>query len=123
MYQQYLADPSSVDQAWHEFFADYRPGSPAASGLDRGRPPPPTGAAPQPSPAPTANGAQPATPKTAADSAGAQGAATQSDATEAPAAAPASTPRATPVPERTEATVVNRAADRTDQQQPAAPAA
>ncbi|MCW2533735.1 MAG: 2-oxoglutarate dehydrogenase, subunit, partial [Blastococcus sp.] len=24
MYQQYLADPSSVDQAWHEFFADYR---------------------------------------------------------------------------------------------------
>ena len=28
MYQQYLADPSSVDQAWHEFFADYRPGSP-----------------------------------------------------------------------------------------------
>ena len=30
MYQQYLADPSSVDQAWHEFFADYRPGSPVA---------------------------------------------------------------------------------------------
>ncbi len=28
MYQQYLADPSTVDQAWHEFFADYRPGSP-----------------------------------------------------------------------------------------------
>ena len=25
MYQQYLADPSSVDQAWHEFFADYKP--------------------------------------------------------------------------------------------------
>ena len=38
MYQQYLADPSSVDQAWHEFFADYRPGSPVASGLDRGAP-------------------------------------------------------------------------------------
>ncbi|MGY1824982.1 multifunctional oxoglutarate decarboxylase/oxoglutarate dehydrogenase thiamine pyrophosphate-binding subunit/dihydrolipoyllysine-residue succinyltransferase subunit [Blastococcus sp. SYSU DS0541] len=29
MYQQFLADPSSVDQAWHEFFADYRPGPPA----------------------------------------------------------------------------------------------
>ncbi|HEY9475296.1 MAG TPA: multifunctional oxoglutarate decarboxylase/oxoglutarate dehydrogenase thiamine pyrophosphate-binding subunit/dihydrolipoyllysine-residue succinyltransferase subunit, partial [Mycobacteriales bacterium] len=26
MYEQYLADPSSVDAAWHEFFADYRPG-------------------------------------------------------------------------------------------------
>ena len=25
MYQRYLADPSSVDSAWHDFFADYRP--------------------------------------------------------------------------------------------------
>ncbi|PRW63244.1 multifunctional oxoglutarate decarboxylase/oxoglutarate dehydrogenase thiamine pyrophosphate-binding subunit/dihydrolipoyllysine-residue succinyltransferase subunit [Actinopolyspora mortivallis] len=25
MYEQYLNDPSSVDSAWHEFFADYRP--------------------------------------------------------------------------------------------------
>src|SRR3954464_13894713 len=32
MYQQYLSDPSSVDQAWHEFFADYRPGSPVGGG-------------------------------------------------------------------------------------------
>jgi len=30
MYQQYLADPHSVDQAWHDFFADYRPGGDAA---------------------------------------------------------------------------------------------
>jgi 2-oxoglutarate dehydrogenase E1 component/2-oxoglutarate decarboxylase len=35
MYQQYLADPDSVDQAWHEFFADYRPGSPVAPSADR----------------------------------------------------------------------------------------
>ena len=34
MYQQYLADPSSVDQAWHEFFADYRPGSPVGGPRD-----------------------------------------------------------------------------------------
>ncbi|MEV1285651.1 multifunctional oxoglutarate decarboxylase/oxoglutarate dehydrogenase thiamine pyrophosphate-binding subunit/dihydrolipoyllysine-residue succinyltransferase subunit [Micromonospora sp. NPDC049679] len=27
MYQRYLADPSSVDPAWHDFFADYRPES------------------------------------------------------------------------------------------------
>ncbi len=25
MYQRYLADPKSVDPAWHDFFADYRP--------------------------------------------------------------------------------------------------
>jgi 2-oxoglutarate dehydrogenase E1 component len=25
MYQRYLTDPSSVDSAWHDFFADYRP--------------------------------------------------------------------------------------------------
>ena len=25
MYQRYLADPGSVDPAWHEFFADYKP--------------------------------------------------------------------------------------------------
>ena len=27
MYQRYLADPTSVDHAWHDFFADYRPGA------------------------------------------------------------------------------------------------
>jgi 2-oxoglutarate dehydrogenase E1 component len=27
MYQRYLADPASVDPAWHDFFADYRPGA------------------------------------------------------------------------------------------------
>jgi 2-oxoglutarate decarboxylase len=36
MYQRYLADPTSVDSAWHDFFADYRPvseqKSPAATG-------------------------------------------------------------------------------------------
>ncbi|MTK01024.1 multifunctional oxoglutarate decarboxylase/oxoglutarate dehydrogenase thiamine pyrophosphate-binding subunit/dihydrolipoyllysine-residue succinyltransferase subunit [Micromonospora sp. CP22] len=37
MYQRYLADPSSVDPAWHDFFADYRPGQGTASGGD-GRP-------------------------------------------------------------------------------------
>jgi 2-oxoglutarate decarboxylase len=26
MYERYLADPDSVDAAWHDFFADYRPG-------------------------------------------------------------------------------------------------
>jgi 2-oxoglutarate dehydrogenase E1 component len=30
MYERYLADPSSVDEAWHDFFADYRPPPSAA---------------------------------------------------------------------------------------------
>ncbi|WP_410479395.1 multifunctional oxoglutarate decarboxylase/oxoglutarate dehydrogenase thiamine pyrophosphate-binding subunit/dihydrolipoyllysine-residue succinyltransferase subunit [Pseudonocardia sp. H11422] len=32
MYQRFLDDPSGVDPAWHEFFADYRPGDTEASG-------------------------------------------------------------------------------------------
>ncbi|MFB7739677.1 hypothetical protein ACFC08_36095, partial [Streptomyces sp. NPDC056112] len=29
IYQQYLQDPNSVDRAWWDFFADYRPGAAA----------------------------------------------------------------------------------------------
>jgi 2-oxoglutarate decarboxylase len=68
MYQQYLADPSSVDHAWHEFFADYRPGTPLdgsareepAAAADGGAP-----AAATPT-APAANGSAPAAPATKA---------------------------------------------------------
>ncbi|NLU76868.1 multifunctional oxoglutarate decarboxylase/oxoglutarate dehydrogenase thiamine pyrophosphate-binding subunit/dihydrolipoyllysine-residue succinyltransferase subunit [Micromonospora sp. HNM0581] len=35
MYQRYLADPGSVDPAWHDFFADYRPGQSTAGAGDR----------------------------------------------------------------------------------------
>ncbi|WP_216591535.1 2-oxoglutarate dehydrogenase E1 subunit family protein, partial [Streptomyces brasiliscabiei] len=31
IYQQYLQDPNSVDRAWWDFFADYKPGAPAAT--------------------------------------------------------------------------------------------
>ncbi|MCM2576084.1 multifunctional oxoglutarate decarboxylase/oxoglutarate dehydrogenase thiamine pyrophosphate-binding subunit/dihydrolipoyllysine-residue succinyltransferase subunit [Streptomyces meridianus] len=31
IYQQYLQDPNSVDRAWWDFFADYKPGSDAGS--------------------------------------------------------------------------------------------
>ncbi|MBQ1052535.1 multifunctional oxoglutarate decarboxylase/oxoglutarate dehydrogenase thiamine pyrophosphate-binding subunit/dihydrolipoyllysine-residue succinyltransferase subunit [Micromonospora sp. C51] len=37
MYQRYLADPGSVDPAWHDFFADYRPGQ-STAGTGDGRP-------------------------------------------------------------------------------------
>ncbi|WP_344679888.1 multifunctional oxoglutarate decarboxylase/oxoglutarate dehydrogenase thiamine pyrophosphate-binding subunit/dihydrolipoyllysine-residue succinyltransferase subunit [Saccharopolyspora taberi] len=30
MYEQFLSDPTSVDSAWHEFFADYKPGQAAS---------------------------------------------------------------------------------------------
>ncbi len=95
MYQQYQADPSTVDQAWHEFFADYRPGSPLDGGV-RESAPAPAAAAPAAEPAPAAK------------------------APKAPAQEPAPAARIEP---RTEATVVARAADRADQQKPAAPAA
>lgn len=63
MYQQYQSDPSSVDQAWHEFFADYRPGSPLEGGGRDSAPAAaqsaPTRAAEKPSPAPSAPAQQP----------------------------------------------------------------
>ncbi|MFD6651731.1 multifunctional oxoglutarate decarboxylase/oxoglutarate dehydrogenase thiamine pyrophosphate-binding subunit/dihydrolipoyllysine-residue succinyltransferase subunit [Micromonospora chalcea] len=37
MYQRYLADPSSVDSAWHDFFADYRPAPGAATPRPEGQ--------------------------------------------------------------------------------------
>lgn len=36
MYEQFLSDPSSVDAAWHDFFADYKPTLTATSGTDQG---------------------------------------------------------------------------------------
>ncbi|MDK3258636.1 multifunctional oxoglutarate decarboxylase/oxoglutarate dehydrogenase thiamine pyrophosphate-binding subunit/dihydrolipoyllysine-residue succinyltransferase subunit [Blastococcus capsensis] len=79
MYQQYLADPSSVDQAWHEFFADYRPGGPVGGG-DRGEAPPGEGA---PAAAPKQAAPKQAAPKQGAPKQGAPAA----PAPEAPAAA------------------------------------
>ncbi|OIK27703.1 multifunctional oxoglutarate decarboxylase/oxoglutarate dehydrogenase thiamine pyrophosphate-binding subunit/dihydrolipoyllysine-residue succinyltransferase subunit [Streptomyces malaysiense] len=65
IYQQYLQDPNSVDRAWWDFFADYKPGAPAtpapagtaAAGVAATPAP-----APQAAPAPAA----PAAPKPAA---------------------------------------------------------
>ncbi|HSV67156.1 MAG TPA: multifunctional oxoglutarate decarboxylase/oxoglutarate dehydrogenase thiamine pyrophosphate-binding subunit/dihydrolipoyllysine-residue succinyltransferase subunit [Mycobacteriales bacterium] len=74
MYQQYLADPSSVDAAWHDFFADYRPAAvPSQPPVPVGtmpffEPPPSTTVPTVPEPvttqptAPTATPAKPAKP-------------------------------------------------------------
>jgi 2-oxoglutarate dehydrogenase E1 component len=118
MYQQYLADPSSVDQAWHDFFADYRPGSPISADQDRQAPAAGASAAAQ------ANGRsaqQPsgATPRTTPAAEPAE--AGDGRAGAEPAAEPSQPARPSPVPERTEATVVHRAAERAGQQEKAAP--
>ncbi|WP_436692695.1 multifunctional oxoglutarate decarboxylase/oxoglutarate dehydrogenase thiamine pyrophosphate-binding subunit/dihydrolipoyllysine-residue succinyltransferase subunit [Geodermatophilus sp. CPCC 205506] len=114
MYQQYLADPSSVDQAWHEFFADYRPGSPVAASDDRQQP-----AASPDGPEPAPSSAEPsAEPEATAPAAGAP--APQAPAAQEPAGGAPS--RATPVEPKTEATVVDRAADTAAAQQKATPA-
>ncbi|MCP2258734.1 2-oxoglutarate dehydrogenase E1 component (EC 1.2.4.2) [Streptoalloteichus tenebrarius] len=44
MYEKFLADPSSVDPAWHDFFADYKPTQRAAAGTQAK----PAAATPQP---------------------------------------------------------------------------
>jgi 2-oxoglutarate dehydrogenase E1 component len=54
MYQRYLADPNSVDSAWHEFFADYRPmkdAKPAGRTAPAGKTAPAGRAAPSTAPA------------------------------------------------------------------------
>src|SRR6266540_5686742 len=72
MYEQFLADPSSVDPAWHDFFADYKPTQRAMSqsaATSKARDAiataatkvaPPAKTAPPPTPADTGNGLAPA---------------------------------------------------------------
>ncbi|BET47698.1 multifunctional oxoglutarate decarboxylase/oxoglutarate dehydrogenase thiamine pyrophosphate-binding subunit/dihydrolipoyllysine-residue succinyltransferase subunit [Kitasatospora aureofaciens] len=88
IYQQYLQDPNSVDRAWWDFFADYKPGAaatPTASGAvttDSGSTPPAAPAAQAPAPAqPKAAAPAPAPAKPAA--------ATPAAPAAKPAAAPA----------------------------------
>ena len=64
-YQDYLADPDSVDEAWHEFFADYQPADgggaggsgPQVAAPDRAADGGPADSAPAPEPAPVAQAA------------------------------------------------------------------
>ncbi|MYW22075.1 multifunctional oxoglutarate decarboxylase/oxoglutarate dehydrogenase thiamine pyrophosphate-binding subunit/dihydrolipoyllysine-residue succinyltransferase subunit [Streptomyces sp. SID2955] len=75
IYQQYLQDPNSVDRAWWDFFADYKPGAPAtpapagtaAAGAAETTTAAPQAqpAAPAPAPAPPAAAPAPAAPQPA----------------------------------------------------------
>ncbi len=58
MYQRFLADPTSVDSAWHEFFADYKPAADAPPGGDGASTP--AASTPAPSAAAPAAAAAPA---------------------------------------------------------------
>ncbi|MFE2430200.1 multifunctional oxoglutarate decarboxylase/oxoglutarate dehydrogenase thiamine pyrophosphate-binding subunit/dihydrolipoyllysine-residue succinyltransferase subunit [Streptomyces sp. NPDC059373] len=80
IYQQYLQDPNSVDRAWWDFFADYKPGADTGSAV----------AATATPPAPAAPVAPPAQPQAAAPAAPAPA--------PAPAAAPAPAPAVKPAP-------------------------
>ncbi|MBF8172841.1 hypothetical protein IW294_19025, partial [Streptomyces olivaceus] len=63
IYQQYLQDPNSVDRAWWDFFADYKPGAPAAQTAAPAAPGAATtdsGSAQPAAPAPQAQAAAPA---------------------------------------------------------------
>ncbi|MCP9986477.1 multifunctional oxoglutarate decarboxylase/oxoglutarate dehydrogenase thiamine pyrophosphate-binding subunit/dihydrolipoyllysine-residue succinyltransferase subunit [Streptomyces sudanensis] len=106
IYQQYLQDPNSVDRAWWDFFADYKPGASGSADKPAGQAPAAAGAAEavtHPAPAPEAPAAQapaaqaPAAP--AAQPAPAQPrAAAPAQAPAAPAKAPAEPAAAKPAP-------------------------
>jgi 2-oxoglutarate decarboxylase len=89
LYQKYLEDPNSVDQAWWNFFADYQPDSrPAAKAQPAVNGNAPAAAPPTPSPAPPAPAAPPAAQPEAAKPA----------PKPAPKAEPKAEPKATPPP-------------------------
>ncbi|MFH8452173.1 multifunctional oxoglutarate decarboxylase/oxoglutarate dehydrogenase thiamine pyrophosphate-binding subunit/dihydrolipoyllysine-residue succinyltransferase subunit [Streptomyces fungicidicus] len=90
IYQQYLQDPNSVDRAWWDFFADYKPGAPATSA------PAGTAAAGATGTTGTAQPAAPARPAAPAAAQPAPAAPAAAPAAKAPAQAPA--PAKAPAP-------------------------
>ncbi|MFE9578227.1 multifunctional oxoglutarate decarboxylase/oxoglutarate dehydrogenase thiamine pyrophosphate-binding subunit/dihydrolipoyllysine-residue succinyltransferase subunit [Nocardia sp. NPDC006044] len=97
MYQKFKQDPSSVDESWHEFLADYTPEATGDSGNSSAAPAAAAPAqAPTPAPAPAPVNSAPkanAAPKAAAPAPAKPAAAAQ-----APAKATARTPQTTPAP-------------------------
>ncbi|MFY7628833.1 multifunctional oxoglutarate decarboxylase/oxoglutarate dehydrogenase thiamine pyrophosphate-binding subunit/dihydrolipoyllysine-residue succinyltransferase subunit [Streptomyces sp. NY05-11A] len=104
IYQQYLQDPNSVDRAWWDFFADYKPGAAApsapagtaAAGAAATTSTPPAPAAPA-APAPAAPAAPVPAPAAAPKPAAAAPAPAPAKA--APAAKPAAAAKAAPATE------------------------
>ncbi|MFJ9375777.1 multifunctional oxoglutarate decarboxylase/oxoglutarate dehydrogenase thiamine pyrophosphate-binding subunit/dihydrolipoyllysine-residue succinyltransferase subunit [Streptomyces sp. NPDC101455] len=108
IYQQYLQDPNSVDRAWWDFFADYKPGAAAAptstsagtaaAGAVGTTPAPAAPAAQAPAPAAPAVPATPAAPAVPAPTPAAAAPASVKAVAPAPAPAPvkAAAPAAQP---------------------------
>ncbi|MER7622704.1 multifunctional oxoglutarate decarboxylase/oxoglutarate dehydrogenase thiamine pyrophosphate-binding subunit/dihydrolipoyllysine-residue succinyltransferase subunit [Streptomyces sp. NPDC126503] len=97
IYQQYLQDPNSVDRAWWDFFADYKPGAsetPAAPAATT----PSAPAAPQTGPAQAAPAAPAAAPAAAVPAPATAPAPAQPKPAAAPAAPAAAKPAAAPAP-------------------------
>lgn len=100
IYQQYLQDPNSVDRAWWDFFADYKPGGATAPGQPAEGSAPAPAAPAQSSPAapaaaePKPSAAAPATPAKPAASAPAPAKAAPAKAAPAKPAAKAATQKA-----------------------------
>ncbi|OEJ94434.1 multifunctional oxoglutarate decarboxylase/oxoglutarate dehydrogenase thiamine pyrophosphate-binding subunit/dihydrolipoyllysine-residue succinyltransferase subunit [Streptomyces thermolilacinus] len=116
IYQQYLQDPNSVDRAWWDFFADYKPGASGSADKPAGEAPAASGAAgtvTQPAPAAEATAQAPATPAAPAAQVPAPAPAQPAAPAQAQAPAPAQAAPAAPA----EAAPVKPAA------QPAKPAA
>ena len=90
IYQQYLQDPNSVDRAWWDFFADYKPGTPGTADKPAG--PAAAGAAAPASPAAPAAPAPAAQAKPAAQAPATGQAATPAAAPAAPAKPAAAAP-------------------------------
>ncbi|WP_153344772.1 multifunctional oxoglutarate decarboxylase/oxoglutarate dehydrogenase thiamine pyrophosphate-binding subunit/dihydrolipoyllysine-residue succinyltransferase subunit [Nocardia aurantia] len=100
MYQRYKQDPSSVDESWHEFLADYTPDATADTTANgQSAVAAPATAAPAPAPAPAAPpAASTPAPKPAAAPAPKPAAASAPKPTAAPAPKPTSAPVAPAAP-------------------------
>ncbi|MFJ9996684.1 multifunctional oxoglutarate decarboxylase/oxoglutarate dehydrogenase thiamine pyrophosphate-binding subunit/dihydrolipoyllysine-residue succinyltransferase subunit [Streptomyces werraensis] len=103
IYQQYLQDPNSVDRAWWDFFADYKPGAPATSApagdAAAGAAVTPTAPSQPAAPAKAQASAQPAAPAPAAKAPAPAKAPAQPAKQAAPAAKPAPAKKAEPADE------------------------
>ncbi|GAA4071196.1 multifunctional oxoglutarate decarboxylase/oxoglutarate dehydrogenase thiamine pyrophosphate-binding subunit/dihydrolipoyllysine-residue succinyltransferase subunit [Streptomyces shaanxiensis] len=100
IYQQYLQDPNSVDRAWWDFFADYKPGvgaaAPAGTAAAGAAATTTAPAAPAAPAAPSVPAPAPAAPKPAAAAPAAAAPAAAKPAAPAPAAKPAQPKKAEP---------------------------
>lgn len=94
IYQQYLQDPNSVDRAWWDFFADYKPGAPAQP--TTGAPAQGSGTAGTAAAGAAGTAAAPAAPAAPAPAAGPAPAAAPAPAPAAPVAKPAAAAPAKP---------------------------